>query len=138
MNRSRILLDTAFIQATLNPRDQHHRVASGLYPKLRGVEFWITECVMLEVLDAMSALDRPSAIQFARRCYSGEDVQLVRVDSALLGRGLDLYESHRDERWSLTDCVSFVVMREHGIDAALTADRHFVQAGFRALMLEED
>ncbi len=31
---------------------------------------------------------------------------------------------------------SFVVMEDMGIEQALTADAHFVQAGFRALMLE--
>jgi hypothetical protein len=29
-------------------------------------------------------------------------------------------------------------MRQLGISEALTADQHFVQAGFRALLLEED
>ncbi len=41
-----------------------------------------------------------------------------------------------DKEWGLVDCVSFVVMREHGIEAALTTDRHFIQAGFRALLRE--
>lgn len=34
-----------------------------------------------------------------------------------------------------TDCISFVVMREKNLIDALTADRHFIQAGFRALLL---
>ncbi len=39
-----------------------------------------------------------------------------------------------DKDWSLTDCISFVVMEEHGITDALTGDHHFEQAGFRALL----
>jgi predicted nucleic acid-binding protein len=37
----------------------------------------------------------------------------------------------------LTDCVSFVVMRDRGLTAALTADRHFQQADYRALLADE-
>lgn len=36
--------------------------------------------------------------------------------------------------WSLTDCISFEVMGEFGLTEALTADHHFEQAGFRALL----
>jgi len=31
-------------------------------------------------------------------------------------------------------CISFVVMEQHGIVEALTADHHFEQAGFKALL----
>jgi len=47
-----------------------------------------------------------------------------------------LYSERPDKEWGLTDCVSFVVMEAHGIRDALTADEHFEQAGFRALMHE--
>jgi len=42
--------------------------------------------------------------------------------------------ARNDKDWSLTDCISFIVMEEHGITEALTGDRHFEQAGFRALL----
>ena len=51
-------------------------------------------------------------------------------------RGLQLYENRADKAWGLTDCLSFVVMQEQGLTEAVTSDRHFRQAGFRALMLE--
>jgi len=52
----------------------------------------------------------------------------------LFERGLNLYRQRPDKDWSLTDCISFVVMREHGVTKALTADRHFEQAGFAILL----
>ena len=39
-----------------------------------------------------------------------------------------------DKEWTLTDCISFVVMQREGITDALTADHHFEQAGFVALL----
>lgn len=47
---------------------------------------------------------------------------------------MQLYTQRPDKDWSLTDCISFVVMKQHGLTEALTADRHFEQAGFKALL----
>jgi len=50
--------------------------------------------------------------------------------------GLELYARRPDKSWSLTDCISFVVMTDRGLTEALTGDHHFEQAGFRALLRE--
>jgi len=47
---------------------------------------------------------------------------------------LEFHSLHHDKEWTLTDCVSFLLMRERGITEALTGDRHFEQAGFTALL----
>ncbi len=47
---------------------------------------------------------------------------------------LDLYRERMDKAWSMTDCFSFLIMRQYDIDAALTYDKHFEQAGFSALL----
>ena len=58
---------------------------------------------------------------------------VVVATPELWQKTLSLFERHSDKQWSLTDCLSFVVMRDNGITKALTGDRHFVQAGFDAL-----
>lgn len=63
-----------------------------------------------------------------------EGVVLLPPDQILFDAGLELYASRSDKEWSLTDCISFVVMRERGITDALTGDHHFEQAGFVALL----
>jgi hypothetical protein len=59
---------------------------------------------------------------------------MIPATQELFDRGVALYESRPDKEWSLTDCISFVVMADHGITEALTGDRHFEQAGFVALL----
>ena len=61
-------------------------------------------------------------------------VTIVPPDDALFHRGVEFYAQRPDKDWSLTDCISFVVMEERGIREALTGDHHFEQAGFAALL----
>jgi predicted nucleic acid-binding protein len=58
------------------------------------------------------------------------------ITEALLQQALALYRARPDKDWGLTDCASFVLMRQEGLTEALTADIHFRQAGFTALLLE--
>ncbi len=61
-------------------------------------------------------------------------IEIVPADTRFFLRGVDFFGQRRDKEWSLTDCLSFVVMRDKGIAPALTGDRHFEQAGFTALL----
>jgi uncharacterized protein len=137
MTGDRLFLDTAFIQALLNPRDDYHNHAKHLFPRIRSAaEVWITEAIFAEVGNALSALNRSGAVQFIQQCYRTDNIKVVSVDTALLMQALALYQARADKTWGLTDCISFVVMQQQDLTDAVTGDRHFVQAGFRALMLE--
>jgi predicted nucleic acid-binding protein len=67
---------------------------------------------------------------------SDSAVDVLPFTSVPFGEALELYRGMGDKRWSLTDCSSVLAMRRRGIDEALTFDRHFEQAGFRALLRE--
>ena len=45
-----------------------------------------------------------------------------------------LYGRRSDKAWSMTDCLSFVIMKRDGLVEALTTDHHFEQAGFTILL----
>ena len=60
-------------------------------------------------------------------------MNLVHVDAAIFQDSWRWLERHQDKRYSLTDCASFVVMKQLKIKAALTFDKHFAQAGFQML-----
>ena len=93
-----------------------------------------TEYVVLEVGNFLSPQPtRGLFAAFRRALQSDARLTLLPATSELMRRGADLYQARPDKSWSLTDCVSFVVMRDRGLTEALTADRHFEQAGFTLL-----
>jgi predicted nucleic acid-binding protein len=61
-------------------------------------------------------------------------IQIIPTSAELEAAGLLMYSTHTDKEWGITDCISFAIMRERGITDALTADHHFEQAGFIALL----
>lgn len=109
-----------------------------MLPRVRAAtEVWVTEAVLTEVGNALSAVNRDAAVRFIQQCYHTANIRVVTVDTQLLTRALELYEARPDKTWGLTDCISFVVMHEQGLTDAVTADKHFLQAGYRALLLEQ-
>jgi len=135
MAGDRLFLDTVYFQALLNRRDQLHPQALGILPRVRSAEeVWVTEAVLIEVANALSSLDRAGAARLVMACFHTPNVRVVPVDTGLLRRGLGLYAARGDKEWGLTDCISFVVMQDQGLTLAVTADHHFIQAGFQALL----
>ena len=82
----------------------------------------------------MDPLDRPAFLELFDELKGNTDSIVVPASSELVKAGLELYRRRMDKSWSLTDCISFVVMRDHSISEALTGDHHFEQAGFVALL----
>jgi predicted nucleic acid-binding protein len=60
-------------------------------------------------------------------------VEMIEVDSRLFEQGWQLFQRYDDKSYSLTDCISFEVMRRFNLTVALTFDHHFNQAGFMVL-----
>lgn len=77
--------------------------------------------------------NRSTFLALIRALQKDPFTEIVPATPDLFDRGLDLYARRPDKTWSLTDCISFVVMTERGLTEALTGDRHFEQAGFQAL-----
>ncbi len=61
---------------------------------------------------------------------SSPEVRIVHPSPETERRAWDLFCARPDKGYSFCDCVSFVVMKELGITAALATDRHFAQEGF--------
>jgi predicted nucleic acid-binding protein len=93
--------------------------------------------ILLEIGDGFARFDRRQrGIDLLDRFLHDRGYSVLALSDALLTGAVELYQSRKDKSWGLTDCISFTIMNEAGITDALTADIHFQQAGFRALLLE--
>ena len=126
--------DTFYFLALVNPKDEAHKLATAeAYTSRRPLV--TTIWVLTEVADAL-------AVGGNRRLFgplldqlrSDPRLSIIREADDWFERGVDLYRQRLDKEWSLTDCISFVVMREHDLTEALTADHHFEQSGFVILL----
>ena len=133
-----VFADTAYWIALVNPHDQLHGLAKKQSSVL-GAPIVTSELVLVELLNYFAdcgPILRSRTSSAVASILSSEDVLVVRQASRDFEHAFQLYKSRTDKRWSLTDCHSFQLMHHYSLDTALTADRHFEQAGFKALLRE--
>lgn len=125
-----VFADTFYFLAIINPDDAYHRQALD-YSRSKRAPMLTTDWVLTEVADAFARTPYRSAAKrlHVHLCSRPADI-VVPCSRGWLEMGFNLYDARPDKSWSLTDCISFEVMREHGVTEALTGDRHFAQAGF--------
>jgi predicted nucleic acid-binding protein len=129
-----VFADTAFYVALVNPRDHLHAAA---VREARGFQGRVvtTEYVLVELGNRLSRSgDKGVFVELIRRLQADPLVTVAPAQPALFRRGFELLSSRLDKDWSLTDCISFVVMQDQGLREALTSDHHFEQAGFVPLL----
>jgi uncharacterized protein len=125
--------DTFALIAWLNARDESHERVTKYLESFTG-RLVTTEWVLMELADALCAPSaRATTIAFLKAVRADPFFEVVAYAPVVYQAGFQLFESRQDKGWSLTDCISFSVMKEQGIMEALTADHDFEQAGFRAV-----
>jgi len=129
-----VFADTFYFLALLNQRDPCHTRAIAA-SRVPGLAILTTEFVLLELADALCKPQyRDDVLGICHLVETNPSCRLTRASSKLLTRGRELYRQRLDKEWPLTDCISFVVLGDEGVGEALTADHHFVQAGFKAIL----
>jgi predicted nucleic acid-binding protein len=133
--RRKLFVDSFFYIALLNHRDQYHDRAAEVSQTIGGSQFWTTDLVLVETANGCRSPSlRLGAARLIHRLATEPDTRIIHLTQDLFEKAMGRYESRLDKAWSLTDCLSFVVMEENGIEEALTGDAHYSQAGFRRLM----
>lgn len=135
-----VFVDAGHWIALWNPQDALHQRAVDLSSTLQDAQLVTTQFVLTEALDFMASAGefrRLYAVQMVRDLERNPDIEIIPQTAAQFRGAVERYADRSDQRWSLTDCASFLVMEERGITEALAYDRHFEQAGFRALLRED-
>jgi len=129
-----ILVDSGFLLAFAQPTDALHRRAVA-WARSLSEPLLTTEYVLCETVNNLSKrADRPRAHRIVEMISGDPNYTLVPASPELFAAGLRLHRERPDKEWSLTDCVSFHLMRERELTRALAYDIHFEQAGFEALL----
>jgi predicted nucleic acid-binding protein len=133
-------VDTSFWIASYRRHDQYSDRAKAWrkWLKANRTKLVTTEAVLWEWLNGMSDIaTRQEAANGYSFCHNDPQFEVIPFLPDLIQRAFELYQARTDKKWSLTDCLSFVVMHDRKVLDALTTDRDFQQAGFHALLREE-
>jgi uncharacterized protein len=129
-----VFADAFYFVARLNRHDEHHERVLKFSRDFRA-RILTSDFVLMEVADALAKSESRSRVQaFILHLRQSAACEIVPATRELLDRALELYHKHEDKKWTLTDCASFVIMRDQNVTNALTGDKHFDQAGFIALL----
>lgn len=127
--------DTWYFLSLVNTGDPSHQRVLEFVRTLDRIVV-TSEWVLTEVGDALASPSvRRSFTSIVKTVETSPSFRLLRATSSKFSSGSRLFDSRPDKAWSLTDCISFVLMQDLNLHEALTADRHFVQAGFKARFL---
>lgn len=129
-----LFLDTSYLIAVEIADDQEHEAGLAHWRKLlksSPPRIVTTSFIFTEVITLLNSRGLHSkSVELGKKLLSSRSIDLVHVDHELFHEGWVYFQKHKDKRYSLTDCISFVLMKRLGIEQALTFDKHFVQAGF--------
>ena len=134
-----VFLDTGFAIALLSRRDSFHTVAKRIATEMKrqSVRVVTSDAVLLEIGAALARISyRAAAVKLIAALRADPAVDIVGMDSRLFDAAFGLFSQRDDKEWSLTDCLSFVIMEQRDIKQSLAADEHFAQAGFVPLLLD--
>jgi predicted nucleic acid-binding protein len=128
-----VLIDPGYLLALEIANDQHHQAATQHWqgivtalPRLVTTSYVFDEVVTL----FNSRGQHAKAIQVGNNLLQSPSVQFIHVETALFYAGWAYFQRHQDKDYSLTNCISFIVMQQLDIRRAFAFDQHFVQAGF--------
>ncbi len=135
---NQVFLDTSFLVAYHNKKDQNHLTATICYNNLKrsisNLRFVTTDYIFDELATLLLVrLDKERAIKICSEIIDDPLIRLFMVSEKYFKQAWDVYKSMLDKDWSFTDCSSYVVMQELGIDKAASFDHHFKQFGFTIL-----
>ena len=136
---TKLFADTSYLIALLNPHDALHHKAIGLSRKFASARVVTSDMVCVELLNAFSGAGphfRMAAAEAVTELRMNAGAFVLLQTPEQFESALRRYRQAADKNWGVTDCASFQIMERENITMALTSDRHFIQAGYEALMAD--
>ena len=131
---SAVFADTSFFVAYVNPRDLAHDLAHEFMTTF-SEDIVTTAWILAELGNYLAeGKNRRLFVPLVEQFTADWRSRIIPASSELFDQAMALYGKRPDKHWSFTDCASFIVMKQRSLKEALTADHHFEQAGFKALL----
>lgn len=128
-----VLTDTGFYYLLADPRGRDYETAYSFrqYYLENGYSFVLTDLIFAElILRIRYDLDWEKAVTIGNLILAAPEY--VIVDGTGYNKEAawrDFFLKYHDKRFSFTDCVSFQVMLERGVNKVITVDRDFDRVG---------
>ncbi len=131
-----VFFDTSGFFALLNNQDPAHALAQEWIKSRRARVLAVTtEWVIGETCTLLVARKHPHLVsRFLDYVEQSTALLVLNPDSGLIVAARQLIRRRAEQGYSFVDCLSFCVMGERKIGAALTTDEHFRRAGFLPLL----
>lgn len=134
---SRLFVDTAYLVAVINPRDELREKALRIRNEIGDRKLVVAQTILVETLNYFAEFRqdlKQAAFLVVEKFLVNPDIEVVQQTSGIFHDGMTLYRKRLDKGYSLTDCISMNICRERKISDILTHDDHFEQEGFVVLL----
>ncbi len=129
----KLFVDASYWIALELTDDQNHNAAQSDWNllDLNAAHLLTTTYILDEAVTFLNSRNaHRNAVELGESILLSQRIELIYVDADLFFDGWQSFKKYSDKRFSLTDCISFLVMRDRNLSTALTFDGDFEQAGF--------
>ena len=127
-----VFIDTGFWIALFDKRDRNHLSAkNNLESLIKNYSLYFSDFILFETITYLNCSIRRHdlAIRFLKKAQK-PILKMLVVDEIIKTTALNMFEKYSDKDLSMTDCTSFVLMNQKGINKYAGFDDHFLQMGF--------
>ncbi len=134
-----IFVDTSAFLALVNEKDNNHSAAASFLEDIKNGRFKIkkiitSDYIIDETLTRIRyAVGHQEAVEWGKDILASNVVEKLEVGRELFELAWKLFQTYDDKKLSFTDCTSFVIMKNKGIERAFSFDEDFERIGFMLL-----
>lgn len=134
-----LFVDTSAFLALVNETDKNHIAAMDFIDDIKNGRANVRKIITSDyIIDETLTRIRYSAghreaVQWGKDILVSKVIEKKEVTGEIFRLAWELFEKYKDKELSFTDCTSFAIMTEYGIDRVFSFDRDFKSMGFTLL-----
>lgn len=128
----KLFVDTSAWLALNDKNDQYHSnsLVKSLEIKKKRFELVTSEYILDESITIIRyRVSHRAAVIFGDSLFNSNIVKIINVSNEDRLNAWELFKKYEDKEFSFTDCTSFILIENCGIQQAFTFDMHFKHMG---------